>query len=159
MSRRRAVQRRVDVEALKVLALPLVGVLLVVGGVVIGPADTAPTGPREVSLVSSVAACPLQDGLTASVGQPEAGDASEITALAGPESTTTELDPSEWNAAAGTGDAAADRRNHAGVARRQFYRTTRDGGRHTVAGDVGQCLVDDGIDRYSARTRDRRATA
>ena len=59
MSRRRAVQRRVDVEALKVLALPLVGVLLVVVGVVIGPAEPGPTGPREVSLVSSVAACGL----------------------------------------------------------------------------------------------------
>lgn len=114
MSRRRAVQRRVDVEALKVLALPLVAVLLVVVGVVIGPADPAPTGPREVALVSSVAACPLQNGLTASVGQPEAGDASEVTTLAGEESTTVELDPSVWTAAAGTGDAAIVRQQGAG---------------------------------------------
>lgn len=114
MSRRRAVQRRVDVEALKVLALPMVGVLLVVVGVVIGPAEPDPTGPREVSLVSSVAACPLQNGLTASVGQPEAGDASEVTTLVGQESTTTELDPSTWTAAAGTGDAAIVRQQGAG---------------------------------------------
>lgn len=114
MSRRRAVQRRVDLEALKVLALPLVGVLLVVGGAVVGPPEPGSTGPREVGLVSSVAACPLQGGLTASVGQPETADASEVTTLSGEDSQVTELDPSAWTAAAGTGDAAIVRQEGQG---------------------------------------------
>ncbi len=106
MSRRRAVQRRAGADALKVLALPVVGVLLVAVGVVVGPAEQPATGPREVPLVSSVVACPLQGALTASVGQPEAGGASEITSITGEESVTTDLDPAAWTASAGAGDAA-----------------------------------------------------
>jgi len=114
MSRRRSSRRKVGAEALNVLALPLVGVVLVVVGVVVGAPDPAPSGPREVAITSSTAGCPLSGGLTASVGQVEPGTSTEVTSLVGGESTATDLDPTAWTVPAATGDAAIVRQEGSG---------------------------------------------
>ncbi|GAA1751626.1 hypothetical protein GCM10009710_34160 [Aeromicrobium alkaliterrae] len=96
------------------LTFPLVGVLLVALGVVVGPAGSDTTGPREVPIVSSVAACPVAGGLTASAGQVEAGTSSVVTTTTGEESTDAELDPAVWSPSAATGDAAVVRQDGSG---------------------------------------------
>ncbi|WP_229051684.1 DUF5719 family protein [Aeromicrobium sp. Leaf350] len=114
MSRRRSVKPRMGLETLKVLTLPLVGVVVVALGIVVGPATPAPTGPRQVDIAASVAACPIGGGLTASAGQVDAGTSSEVSTTTGEDTARTDLDPDVWTPAAATGDSATVRQDGTG---------------------------------------------
>ncbi|MFT4299148.1 MAG: DUF5719 family protein [Aeromicrobium sp.] len=109
MSRRRQKTTSMRLQTLSVLAIPALVVVLLVAGVLLGPAQPPDTAPRDIAVVSSVSACPTAGGLTASTGQVEAADSVSATATTGGENTRTDLDPSQWQASAATGDSVVIR--------------------------------------------------
>ncbi len=92
--------------AVPVIALPVAALVVLAIGWVVGPASEPPTGPREVPVTSSTAACPVAGGLVAAVGQTEAGSSTDLVTTTGEDVADSQVDADQWTASAASGDNA-----------------------------------------------------